>query len=103
MAVPKGVSQETLGVVLSLIAYLLQPGQQAYMYDHGYMYPGPSIKGVTVDMAPKESQEVIAKFGRPEYAALMADNPVEPPLDARQLVAMFDKWDRDVAASKGRR
>jgi putative spermidine/putrescine transport system substrate-binding protein len=54
-------------------------------------------------MAPKESQEVIAKFGRPEYAALIADNPVEPPLDAQQLVAMFDKWDRDIAASKGRR
>lgn len=103
VAVPKGVSQETLGVVLSLIAYLLQPAQQAYMYDHGYMYPGPSIKGVRVDMAPKESQEVIAKFGRPEYAALIADNPVEPPLDAQQLVAMFDKWDRDIAASKGRR
>jgi putative spermidine/putrescine transport system substrate-binding protein len=100
MAIPKGISDAKLKVVLELMAFLLKPAQQAYMYDHGYMYPGPAIKGVTLDMAPKESQETIAKFGRPEYAALIADNPTEPPLDAKPLVAMFDKWDREVGAAK---
>lgn len=100
MAIPKGISEEKLKVVLELMAFLLKPEQQAYMYDHGYMYPGPAIKGVTLDMAPAESQETIKKFGRPEYASLIADNPTEPPLDAKPLVAMFDKWDREIGAAK---
>lgn len=100
MAVPKGVSEEKLKVVLELMAYLLKPEQQAYLYDHGYMYPGPSIKGVTLDMAPKESQDTINEFGRPEYQSLINDNPTEPPLDAKPLVAMFDKWDREIGAAK---
>jgi len=100
MAIPKGVSEEKLKVVLELMKFLLKPEQQAYMYDHGYMYPGPAIKGVTLDMAPKESQETIEKFGRPEYASLIADNPTEAPLDAKPLVEMFDKWDREIGAAK---
>ncbi|WP_428030924.1 extracellular solute-binding protein [Ancylobacter sp.] len=100
MAIPKGIPEAKLKVVLELMAFLLKPAQQAYMFDHGYMYPGPAIKGVTLDMAPKESQETIAQFGRPEYASLIADNPTEAPLDAKPLVAMFDKWDREIGAAK---
>jgi putative spermidine/putrescine transport system substrate-binding protein len=100
MAIPKGVSEEKLGVLLELIAFVLQPAQQALIYDKGYLYPGPAIRDVTLEMAPKESQEVIRRFGRPEYAALMADNPNEPPLDAKNLLLMFDKWDREIGATK---
>lgn len=100
MTIPKGVAGEKLGVLLQLMSYILQPEQQAYMYDHGYMYPGPSIKGVTLDMAPKDSQETIKQFGRDEYAAMIADNPIEPPLDAAVLVKMFEKWDREVGGAK---
>ncbi|HYZ62664.1 MAG TPA: hypothetical protein VE650_09425, partial [Acetobacteraceae bacterium] len=57
-AVPKGVPRETLDVVLALIGYLLEPAQQAYMYDHGYMYPGPAIRGVT--MALGRNPEAVA-------------------------------------------
>ncbi len=100
MAIPKGIAKEKLDVALQLMAFILKPEQQALMYDHGYMYPGPSIKGVTLAMAPADSQETIKTFGRPEYAGLIANNPTEPPLDAKQLVAMFDKWDRDIGAAK---
>jgi putative spermidine/putrescine transport system substrate-binding protein len=100
MAIPKGVPEAKLKVVLQLMAYLLKPEQQAFMYDHGYMYPGPAIKGVPLDMAPADSQATIKKFGRPEYAGLIADNPTEPPLDAKPLVQMFDKWDREIGAAK---
>lgn len=100
MAIPKGISDEKLSVVLQLMAFLLKPEQQALMYDHGYMYPGPSIKGVPLEMAPVDSQETIKIYGRPEYAAMIADNPTEPPLDAKPLVAMFDKWDREIGAAK---
>lgn len=100
VAVPKGVSEEKLGVLLQLMAFILEPEQQAFMYDHGYMYPGPSIKGVPLEMAPQESQDTINRYGRPEYAAMIADNPIDPPLDAKPLVAMFDKWDREIGGSK---
>jgi putative spermidine/putrescine transport system substrate-binding protein len=100
MAIPKGGSPEKRDVVLELMAFLLKPEQQAYMYDHGYMYPGPAIKDVPLAMAPAESQETIRKFGRPEYASLIAGNPIEPPLDAKPLVAMFQKWDREIGAKK---
>nr|WP_255556833.1 extracellular solute-binding protein [Sodalis sp. dw_96] len=100
MAIPKGIAKEKLDVALQLMAFILKPEQQALMYDHGYMYPGPAIKGVTLAMAPADSQETIKTFGRPEYAGLIANNPTEPPLDAKQLVAMFDKWDRDIGAAK---
>jgi hypothetical protein len=42
-------------------------------FDDGYFYPGPAVKGVTIDQAPAKSQEVIKKYGRPEYAKLLAD------------------------------
>lgn len=100
VAIPKGVSEEKLGVLLELIAFILKPEQQAFMYDHGYMYPGPAIKDVPIEMAPPESQDTFKRFGRPEYAAMIADNPVEPPLDAKPLVAMFEKWDRDIGGAK---
>ena len=100
MAIPKGGSPEKRDVVLELMAFLLKPEQQAYMYDHGYMYPGPAIKDVPLAMAPAESQETIRKFGRPEYSGLIAGNPIEPPLDAKPLIAMFQKWDRDIGAKK---
>ena len=42
----------------------------------------------------------ITEYGRPEYDKLIADNPTEVPLDAKALVAAFDKWDREVGGSK---
>jgi putative spermidine/putrescine transport system substrate-binding protein len=100
MAIPKGVSPEKFGVLLQLMAFVLKPEQQAFMYDHGYRYPGPAIRNVPIDMAPADSQDTFNRFGRPEYAAMIADNPVEPPLDSKQLVAMFDRWDREIGGAK---
>jgi putative spermidine/putrescine transport system substrate-binding protein len=100
VTIPKGVSDEKMGVLLELIAFLLKPEQQAFMYDHGYMYPGPAIHGVSIDMAPQESQDTFKRYGRPEYEKMIADNPVEPPLDAKPLVDMFDKWDREIGGAK---
>jgi putative spermidine/putrescine transport system substrate-binding protein len=76
MVVPKGVSDEHLAVVLDLMAYLLTPEAQAYTYDEGYFYPGPAVKDVPLSMAPKESQEAIKEFGRPEYEQMIAGAPL---------------------------
>jgi putative spermidine/putrescine transport system substrate-binding protein len=100
MVVPKGISGEKLHVLTDLMKFALTPEQQAITYDKGYFYPGPAAKGVTINMAPAESQKVIQEFGRPEYEALIADNPKAPPLDAKAMVAAFDKWDREVGGQK---
>ncbi|WP_439660446.1 extracellular solute-binding protein [Lentzea sp. HUAS TT2] len=94
--IPKGVSADVLSANLALIKFMLEPQQQAKAYDKGYFYPGPAVKGVTLDMAPKESQEAIAKFGRAEYDRLIEQNPKEQSLPAAQQVKAFQRWDREI-------
>ena len=100
MCIPKGISNDKLAVVLDLMAYMLQPAQQAYAYDAGYFYPGPAVKGVTLNMATKDSQGIVAQYGRTEYNRLIIDHPKETPLGADALVAAFDRWDREIGAAK---
>jgi putative spermidine/putrescine transport system substrate-binding protein len=100
MIVPKGLPPDRLHVVLDLMAFLLQPEQQALTYDKGYFYPGPSVKGVTLAMAPKASQDVIKQFGRPEYDQWLAKFPHQRPLEAKAMVAAFHRWDEEVGAQK---
>ncbi len=101
MVVPKGVADDRLAVLIDLMGFMLQPKQQAFAYDQGYFYPGPAVKGVTLDMAPAESQEAIRAFGRAEYDRLIADNPLEAPLDAKSMVTAFGLWDQRIGAGKG--
>ncbi|WP_331376441.1 extracellular solute-binding protein [Sinorhizobium chiapasense] len=99
--IPKGVSEEKIAVLLDVINFILQPQQQAIAFDEGYFYPGPAAKGVTLDMAPQESQDAIAEFGRPEYDDWIANNPLEVPLEPAKLVDAFRIWDEQIGASKG--
>jgi putative spermidine/putrescine transport system substrate-binding protein len=102
MCVPKGVPPEKLAVLLDLMNHLLTKEQQAYTYDEGYFYPGPAVKGVTLDMAPKESQDAIREFGRPEYEDMIANNPLETPLEPELMVQAFRIWDEQVGAARKR-
>lgn len=102
MVIPKGVPKEKLDVLFKLMNFLLEPAQQAMTYDDGYFYPGPAVKGVTLEMAPAHSQEVIRKFGRPEYAKLLAERPHVQPLNAQAMVAAFQKWDREIGSQKSK-
>jgi putative spermidine/putrescine transport system substrate-binding protein len=99
-AVPKGVSPDKQAALLALIEFMLTPEQQAKAYDTGYFYPGPAVKDVTLDMAPPESQQVIAQFGRPEYDALIAEHPTATPLATKDIVAAFDRWDREIGGGQ---
>jgi len=98
--IPKGVDVNQQAAVLNLLKDMLTPQQQAKAYDKGYFYPGPAVKDVTIAMAPAESQQAIKDYGRPEYEQLIAGNPLEVPLDAKSLVAAFDKWDREIGGAK---
>jgi len=100
--VPRGVSEDVLSADLALIEWMLTPDQQAKAYDKGYFYPGPAVKGVTLEMAPQESQDAIEQFGRPEYDSLIKDHPQETSLPAAQQVAAFQRWDREIGSGKTR-
>jgi putative spermidine/putrescine transport system substrate-binding protein len=100
MVIPKGVPKEKLDVLYKLMNFMLEPAQQAMTYDDGYFYPGPAVKDVPLSMAPAKSQEVIQKYGRPEYAKLLSDHPHVVPLNAQAMVAAFQKWDREIGAQK---
>jgi putative spermidine/putrescine transport system substrate-binding protein len=98
MCVPKGIPDDRMAVVLDMMAFLLTPAMQAISYDEGYLYPGPAVRNVPITLAPKHSQEVIAEFGRPEYADLIANNPIELPLKPDAMVAAFRLWDQKVGS-----
>ncbi len=98
--IPRGVPADKQAAVLNLLADMLTPQQQAKAYDKGYFYPGPAIRDVPLSMAPAESRQALGEYGRPEYDRLIADHPAEVPLDAKALVAAFDRWDREIGGSK---
>jgi putative spermidine/putrescine transport system substrate-binding protein len=100
LCIPKGLAPEKVAVLIDLLKYLLTPEAQATTYDLGYFYPGPAVKDVPITMAPQESQDAIAEFGRPEYADLIANNPQELPLLPKQLVYAFDRWDKEIGGDK---
>ncbi|RXT52490.1 ABC transporter substrate-binding protein [Bosea sp. Tri-44] len=96
MCIPKGVAAAKIPVILALMSYMLKPEAQAATYDKGYFYPGPAIKGVTLAMAPQDSQDVIKEYGRPEYDGLIGSLPTRPPLTPERLVAAFRRWDQEI-------
>ena len=100
MFVPKGVPDDKLAVVIDLIKWVMQPDQQAFTYDAGYFYPGPAVKNVPITMAPEDSQAVIKEYGRPEYEALIANNPIEVPLVPEKMVMAFRRWDEEIGSKK---
>ena len=100
MCIPKGLDAERTAVLLDLVSFMLTKPAQAFCWDEGFFYPGPAIKDVSLSAAPKESQDVIAEFGRPEYEKIIADAPNELPLAADQMVLAFRRWDEQVGAKK---
>src|SRR3954467_6335647 len=100
MAIPKGVPPEKMAVVLDLMAFLLTPEAQAYTYDKGYFYPGPAVKNVSLSMAPKESQDAMKEFGRPEYDKWLTEFPHTQSLEPKAQVEAFRIWDQQVGTQK---
>jgi putative spermidine/putrescine transport system substrate-binding protein len=100
LMIPKGLDKAHLAVVLDMVAWMLKPAQQADAYDDGYFYPGPAIKNVPIGMAPKTSQDEIQQYGRPEYDSLIQSITINMPLSNTNLVAAFNKWDRDIGGAK---
>jgi putative spermidine/putrescine transport system substrate-binding protein len=56
------------------------------------------VKDVPLSMAPKESQDAIREFGRPEHEKHFADVPMELPLTPDKMVVAFRMWDERIGA-----
>jgi len=94
--IPSGVSADTLTADLDLIAWMLKPDQQAISYDKGYFYPGPAVKGVTLDMAPADSQAALKGVVPAQFDTWIAQFPKVTSLPADQQVIAFDLWDKTI-------
>ncbi|MCU4178801.1 extracellular solute-binding protein [Bosea sp. BH3] len=101
MCIPKGVPADKVTALVALMAHMLKPEAQAVTYDKGYFYPGPAVKGVTLAMAPQESRDILAEYGRPEYDGLITSLPTKPPLTPERLVAAFRRWDQEIGVGHG--
>lgn len=100
VAIPKGLDDDRLSVVLDLVAWMLKPDQQAISFDKGYFYPGPAVKGVDISLAPADSQAALKEFGRPEYDDMIKNTTIVLPLDAKALVYAFNRWDQEIGQGK---
>jgi len=100
LCLPRGIPDEKLAVMVDMLIYLLSPEAQAMAYDSGYFYPGPAVKDVPLSMAPADSQAILAEFGRPEYADIIANNSRELPLAPDRLIRAFARWDELVGSNK---
>ncbi len=96
VVIPAGVTPAVLNADLQLIAWMLKPDQQAISYDKGYFYPGPAVKGVTLAMAPADSQAVLAEYGVPEFDQWIEQFPKKTSLPADEQVTAFDLWDKQI-------
>jgi len=94
--IPSGVSPAVLNADLQLIAWMLKPDQQAFSYDKGYFYPGPAVKGVTLDMAPADSQTAIKAVLPAEFETWINQYPKKTSLPADAQVTAFDLWDQQI-------
>jgi len=101
-AIPKGVSNDKLAVLLEMTKYMLGKPAQAMTYDKGYFYPGPAVKDVPLSMAPKDSQEAVASVKRDFIDKLIAEVPSEVPLPADKLVYAFQRWDQQIGSRVGK-
>lgn len=100
--IPKGLDERRTAVSKDLISFMLRPEQQAKTYDQAYFYPGPAVEGVSLEMAPQESQEAVNSVRRPEFDRAIDSLPVEVQLDAPSLVRAFEIWDERVGGGKVR-
>ena len=98
--IPKGQSADKISAILNLLQFILTPEINAMAFDSGYFYPGPSIEGATLDLAPQESQDLLAEFGRDWYDDLIESKPKTTPLSPEQMVTAFDIWDREIGSGK---
>jgi len=95
--IPVGVPQDQVAVILDLMKFMRRPEQQVLTWP-GFI--GPTIAAATMDKAPKDIQELVKEFWRPEYDQVGTKWKVSAPLGVKELSYAMDRWDREVGATQ---
>ena len=94
---PTGVPPEQIEVILDLMKFMRKPEQQVLSWT-GFI--GPTISAATMDKAPKDIQELVKEFWRPEYDEVGTKWKVSAPLGVKELSFAMDRWDREIGANQ---
>ena len=95
--IPKGVPQEQVDVIVDLMKFMWKPEQQALTWK---AFIGPVVKAAALASAPKEIQDEVKEFWRPEYDQIGTKWKVSPPLGVTELSYAMERWDREVGADQ---
>ena len=98
--IPKGLDPQDEELSLLFIEFTLRPEIQALLYDHGFMYPGPVIEGVTLEDAPQESQDALNAVITEDLTNAIENYPHAAPMTMSNLVKAMEMWDELICANK---
>jgi putative spermidine/putrescine transport system substrate-binding protein len=96
-AIPTGVPKEQVDVILDLMKFMWKPEQQVLTWT---AFIGPVVKSATIASAPKNIQDDVKEFWRPEYDQVGTKWNVSPPLGVTALSYAMDRWDREIGADQ---
>jgi putative spermidine/putrescine transport system substrate-binding protein len=96
-AIPTGVPREQADVILDLMKFMWKPEQQVLTWT---AFIGPVVKSATIASAPKNIQDDVKEFWRPEYDQVGTKWKVSSPLGVTALSYAMDRWDREIGADQ---
>lgn len=98
-AIPKGVPQNEVEVILDLMKFMRRVDQQVLTYK---AFIGPTIKAATLDKAPADIRDYVKEFWRPEYDQIGPGKKYKmaSQLDFKELTYAMDRWDREIGAQQ---
>jgi len=82
---------------IDLMKFMWTPEQQALTWS---AFIGPVVKSATIASAPKNIQDEVKEFWRPEYDQIGTKWKVSPPLGVKELSYAMDRWDREIGADQ---
>ena len=96
-AIPTGVPKEQVDVILDLMKFMWKPEQQVLTWT---AFIGPVVKSATIASAPKNIQDDVKEFWRPEYDQVGTKWTVSSPLGVTAQSYAMDRWDREIGADQ---
>jgi putative spermidine/putrescine transport system substrate-binding protein len=98
--IPNGVPPEQVEIILDLMKFMRRPEQQMLSWP-GFI--GPTIAAASIDKAPKDIQDLVKEFWRPEYDEVGTRWKVSVPLGVKELSYAMDRWDREIGANQAKK
>lgn len=101
-AIPKGVPQNEVEVILDMMKFMRRVDQQVLTYK---AFIGPTIKAATLDKAPADIRDYVKEFWRGEYDQIGPGKKYKmaSQLPFKELMYAMDRWDREIGAQQIKR